>query len=138
MITIIIKAVKIVSLITPMLLPIPANINVTSPLGIMAMPIAIRFRPFSNAHKPQTCLPIMAARVIASDTVKTRISKNSSNFICIPIKRKNIGTKTKDAGRIISCMPCSPPFKSLKRTSLKISPAAKAPTMVARPIRFAI
>jgi hypothetical protein len=45
MITMIIRAEKIVSLITPMLLPIPAKINVTSPLGIMATPIAMQKVP---------------------------------------------------------------------------------------------
>ena len=121
---------------TPNAFPVPAKIKPTSPRGTIPIPTE-RGDALPYAGSPAASLPKTAATVSTNDSQATPGSRKEAKFTCIPISTKKSGAKTVCNGEMMSCNvgPGSGYLANL--SSVRTSPAAKAPTIAASPIRFA-
>jgi hypothetical protein len=121
---------------TPNAFPVPAKIKPTSPRGTIPIPTE-RGDALPLAGSPAASLPKTAATVSTNDSQATLGSRKEAKLTCIPINTKKSGAKTVCNGEMMSCSVGPGSGYLAIFSSVRTSPAAKAPTIAASPITFA-
>src|SRR3972149_2066843 len=115
----------------------PAKMSPTSPRGIIPRP-TVRPETSRGTTSPHTHLPTTAASVSSTAKPGTSPWAKDVTSTSIPIRTKKTGTRRPSSGASAAWRWGSPRFTcSSKWTSSRTRPAAKAPTMGARPARAA-